>query len=219
MLQSPSVATPAPTVHLDLSSVPCSKSTSSLIVRTHIPFCVPSALILSPGAPTSPLTSVPMTIAARGDSPVPIANTAPTDAMTWSHILSCIIRLSVPQNNDYPGRVESSLPLVGIHCIRSLCSTPKHSSCLMPWSQTSCLTHHLNEVIQSRRSVMKPSSYPSSITRRLMALMKLLMGRNGKRSRSGYDGLMRSLMGSVIDGKCSRSSHQGLMRSLMEINN
>jgi len=62
---------------------------------------------------------------------------------------------------------------------------------------------------------MKPSS---SITRHLQALMGSLMGRSAERSRSGYDGVIRSLIGSVIDGKCSRSSHQGLMRSLMEIN-
>jgi len=47
--------------------------------------------------------------------------------------------------------------------------------------------------------------------------MGSMMGRSDERSRSGYDGLMRSLMGSVIDGERSRSSHQGLMRSLMEI--
>jgi len=64
---------------------------------------------------------------------------------------------------------------------------------------------------------MKPSSYPSLITRHLKALMGSMMGKSGKRSRSGYDELMGSLMGSVIDGKCSKSSHQGLMRSLMEI--
>jgi len=64
---------------------------------------------------------------------------------------------------------------------------------------------------------MKPSSYLSSIAKRLKALMGSMMERSDERSRSGYDGLIRSLMGSVIDGKRSRSSHQGLMRSLMEI--
>jgi len=49
--------------------------------------------------------------------------------------------------------------------------------------------------------------------------MGSVMGRGDERSRSGYSGLIRSLMGSVIDGKCSRSSHQGVMRSLMEISN
>ena len=64
---------------------------------------------------------------------------------------------------------------------------------------------------------MKPSSYPTIIIRHLTALMGSMMGRSDERSRSDYDGLMRSLMESVIDGKHSRSSHQGLMRSLMEI--
>src|SRR6267142_2347694 len=63
-------------------------------------------------------------------------------------------------------------------------------------------------------SSLKPSS---SITRHLQALMGSMMGRSDERSRSGYYGLIQSLMGSVIDGKRSRSSHQGLMRSLMEI--
>jgi len=61
---------------------------------------------------------------------------------------------------------------------------------------------------------MKPSF---SIIRHLQALMGSLIGRNDERSRSGYDGLIQSMIGSVIDGKHSRSSHQGLMRSLMEI--
>jgi len=64
---------------------------------------------------------------------------------------------------------------------------------------------------------MKPSSYPSPTIRHLKALMGSMIERSGERSRSDYDGLMQSLMGSVIDGKRSRSSHQGLMRSLMEI--
>jgi len=66
----------------------------------------------------------------------------------------------------------------------------------------------------SYAEAMKPSS---SIARCLQALMGSLMERGDERSRSGYDGLIRSLMGSVIDGKRSRFSHQGLMRSLMEI--
>jgi len=40
----------------------------------------------------------------------------------------------------------------------------------------------------------------SSSTKHLGALMGSLMGRSDERSRSGYDGLMRSLMRSVIDG-------------------
>jgi len=64
---------------------------------------------------------------------------------------------------------------------------------------------------------MKLSSYPSSITRHPKALMGSMMGRSDERSRFSYDGLIWSLMESVIDGKRSRSSHQGLMRSLMEI--
>jgi len=44
---------------------------------------------------------------------------------------------------------------------------------------------------------MKP---PFSFTRCPEALMGSLMGRNNERSRSGYNGLIGSLMGSVIDG-------------------
>ena len=44
---------------------------------------------------------------------------------------------------------------------------------------------------------MKPSS---SINRHLGVLMGSLMKRSAEKSRSGYDGLMQSLMDSVIDG-------------------
>jgi len=71
--------------------------------------------------------------------------------------------------------------------------------------------------ISKNTGELKPSSYLSSITRHLKVLMGSMMGRSDERSRSDYDRLMRSLMGSVIDGKRSRSSHQSLMRSLMEI--
>jgi len=47
---------------------------------------------------------------------------------------------------------------------------------------------------------MKPSSCPSSVTKHLMALMGSVMGRSDERSRSGYNGMIRSLMGSMIDG-------------------
>ena len=40
----------------------------------------------------------------------------------------------------------------------------------------------------------------SPLYRHLGTLLGLLMGRSNERSRSGYDGLTRSLMGSVIDG-------------------
>src|SRR6267142_6381196 len=214
MPQSPSVATPALTAHLDLSSIPRSKSTSSLIVRTRIPSYVPSAPVPSRGTPTLPPISKPTTIVACDVSPVLTVNIAPTDTTIWNCILSCTIRSSVLKNNVSPGRVESSLPSDGIHHIHSLHSITRHSSLLTKSNQTPRPTLRLNEVIQSRRSIMKLSS---SITRRLQALMRSMMGRSDERSRSGYDGLIQSLMGSVIDGKRSRSSHQGLMRSLMEI--
>jgi len=45
---------------------------------------------------------------------------------------------------------------------------------------------------------MKPSS--PSIMRHLQNMMGSLMRKSAERSRSGYDGLIRSLMDSVIDG-------------------
>jgi len=79
------------------------------------------------------------------------------------------------------------------------------------------LKGHMPKPFAGKRPRVKPSSSPSSVVKRLKVLMGSMMGRSDERSRSGYDGLIQSLMESVIDGKCSRSSHQGLMRSLMEI--
>src|SRR6266850_619159 len=218
MPQSPSIATPAPIVHSHLSSMPHSKSISSLIVKTHAHSSVPSAPVRSQGVPTLPPTSALTTTVVPVDSHAPIANIVPTDATIWSRILSRAIRLSATKKNTSAGKVESSPPSDGIHCVCSLHLMTKRSSLPTPSRQTPRPTFHLNEVIQSRRSIMKLSSSSSSMARRLQALMGSLMGRSTERSRSGYDGLMQSLMGSVIDGKRSRSSHQGLMRSLMEIN-
>src|SRR6266850_4755060 len=184
MPQNPSVVTPALIVHSRPFSMPCSRSTSSLIVKTRTHSSVPSVPEPSLGGPILQPTSELTTTVVPAGSPVPIANTALTDIMTSSHTLSRAIRSSAPKNNASPGRVESSLPSDGIHHIHSLHSTPKHSLTPTPSNQTPCPTLHLNEVIRSRRSVMKPSSYRSSITRHLKALM-----------------------GSVIDGKRSRSSH------------
>ena len=214
MPQSPNVVTPVLIAHSHPSSVPHLRFISPFIAKTCARSSVPSAPVRSQGAPISPLISEPTTIVVRNDSTVPIANTTLTDVTIWNRILSRAIKLSGPQNNVSPGRVESSLPSDGIHRVHSPHLIPKHSSSLTPSNQTLCPTLHLNEVIQSRRGVMKPSSF---IIRHLKALMGSMMGRSNERSRSGYDGLIRSLMGSVIDGKRSRSSHQGLMRSLMEI--
>jgi len=174
MPPNPSVTTPAPIAHSHLSSVPRSRSISSLIVRARARSSVPSAPVRSQGVPILPPTSGPTTIVVHDNSHAPTASIAPTGATTWNHTLSHAIKSSVPQNNVFPGKVEFSLPSDGMHRVRSLHSTMKHSLLPTPSKQVPRPTHHLNEVIQSRRSVMKPSS---SIARCLQALMGSLMER------------------------------------------
>src|SRR6266850_2405165 len=190
MPQNPNVATPALTAHSHPSSKLHSKSISSLIAKTHVHSSVPSAPVRSQDVPILPPTSEPTTIVIHDGSTVPTASIAPTDATIWNRTLSRTIRSSVPKNNASLGKVESSQPSDGIHHVRSLHLTPKHSSTPTSSNQTPCPILHLNEVIQSRRSVMKPSSYLSSIAKRLKALMGSMMRRSDERSRSGYDGLI-----------------------------